>query len=83
MPTIEPILNYKDLGFSRFLEKRISSQISESPNATFSELNFDQVQTTGSFGDILQIGAILIDGQARRIVVKDANGNDAVIIGEL
>lgn len=79
---IEPILTYEELGFDKYLVKSILPK-GETANVAQSSLNFDKMQVSGGLGDVIQIGNILIDGLNRRIVVKDNNGNDAVVIGEL
>lgn len=81
--------SYTDLGFSKFLEKPIGqSGLSEPSAPTGSsyggQLNFDQVQTTGSLGDRIQVGgtSIIIDGSSKRIIINDGQ-NDRVVIGQL
>ena len=76
-----PLPNYEDLGFDKFLQRSIRS-IQNTP--TSSSLNFDQLQTTGSLGDSIQVGGgnVRIEGGNRRIVINDGE-NDRVIIGEL
>lgn len=47
------------------------------------ELNYDQTQTTGSLGSIVQVGSIQIDGVKGRITIYDDDGNEAVWIGDI
>jgi len=81
--------SYIDLGFSNFLEKPMAEtgfSVAAPTGGTTSygggQLNFDQVQTTGSLGDKIQVGNITIDGSSGRIVINDGQ-NDRLIIGEL
>jgi len=75
-----PLPNYEDLGFNKFLQRSIRSvQTGQAPS---SSLNFDQVQTSGSLGSVIQVGGnnITIDGSNRQIVINDGE-NDRIIIG--
>lgn len=81
MSPVNPLPNYEDLGINKFMERSIGSN---QASGSSREINFDQVATTGSMGDKIQVGGnnIIIDGSNRRIVVNDGN-NDRIIIGEL
>lgn len=80
---------YAAAGFNRFFRRSIDSQsastLSEAASFASSssqEINFDQVQTRGSLGDIIQVGSITIDGTNGKISVFDGS-NEVVRIGEL
>jgi hypothetical protein len=78
----DTIPTYEKLGFNQYLEKPFSVNAGQAQVGGFNNLNFDQVQTSGSLGDKIQIGSVLIDGQNGRIIVNDGN-TDRIIIGEL
>lgn len=46
-------------------------------------INFDQTPTSGSLGDKIQVGGIIIDGTKRRIVILDEVNNEVGWIGNL
>jgi hypothetical protein len=79
---------YLDLGFSNFFERPMAQDsLSSIPaptggSSSGGQLNFDQVQTTGSLGDRIQVGNIIIDGTMGRITVSDG-GSRLVIIGDI
>ena len=74
-----PLPNYEDLGFNKFLQRSIRSvQTSQAPS---SDLNFDQVQTSGSLGSVIQVGDINIDGVNRRVEIRE-NGELVVLLGK-
>lgn len=75
-----PLPNYEDLGFNKFLQRSIRSTQTQPVS---SGLNFDQVQVSGSLGDSIQVGGnkIRIEGTNRRIIINDGE-NDRIIIGE-
>ena len=79
---IEPILNYTERGFDKYLRKSIIPTIAGGTGGGGSsrEMNFDQVQTTGSLGSKIKVGNIIIDGVERRILVNDGE-NDVVLLG--
>lgn len=83
-------LSYRDAGFNKFFTRSINSsnttdtlqQISNT--AGNKSLNFDQYSTSGSLGDKLQIGKILLDGSNARIDLQGVDTQDVVIrLGEL
>jgi len=77
--------NYEDLGFNKFLERQISSQNSDTQQgqvyAASSNINFDDAQTSGSLGDIIQVGNIKIDGSNGRIEMTE-DGDVVLLIGK-
>jgi len=81
-----PLPNYEDLGFNKFLQRSIKTQNTQTQSqSNFSSgLNFDQVQMSGSLGDKIQVGGnnIIIDGVNRRITINDGN-NDVITIGDV
>jgi hypothetical protein len=81
MPTNLP--NYEDLGYNQWMERSIGTTTSAA-SSPMSELNFDQVQMSGSLGDKIQIGGenILIDGTNKRIIITDGK-TERIVIGEL
>lgn len=77
-------------GFSSFLTRSLDSTKADTLRQAASEfrqqnnqtVNFDQTQTTGSLGDVIQIGDIHLDGNLGRISVFEGP-NEVVRIGEL
>lgn len=82
----ESSYNYEDAGFDKFLDRSIDSagvsNLDNQPNPV-RQMNYEQAQVSGSLGDRLQIGSIVIDGVGRRISIFDDNGREAVTIGDL
>lgn len=82
-------MSYLDAGFNKFFSRSIvaNKDIMTLHQATVvsgpSEINFDRVQTSGSLGDKIQVGGIIIDGTNRRIVIQDENGIAVGWIGNL
>ena len=81
MSPINPLPNYEDLGINRFMEKSIGSNLVGGGNSR--EINFDQIATTGSLGDKIQVGGgnIVIDGTNTKISMYD-QGDEVVRIGK-
>jgi hypothetical protein len=83
-------LSYRDAGFNKFFCRSINSSNSTSTLQQISNtagnksLNFDQYSTSGSLGDKIQIGKILLDGTHARIDIQGVDNQDVVIrLGEL
>lgn len=80
--------DYTDAGFSPFFTKSIDDNgslnldMSGSTNQS-RELNYDQSPQTGSPGDKLVIGNIVIDGVEGRLSIFDENKNEIVRLGTL
>lgn len=79
---------YLSAGFNRFLNRSINSTQSTTLSEITSssprrEINFDQMQTSGSVGDKIQAGGIIIDGRNRRIVIVDELKNEVGWIGNI
>lgn len=83
---------YTDSGFNSFMQRSIDSGAYFTLSQTASEfrkvnnqqINFDQQQTTGSLGDIIQVGDIDINGRDRRIsIYDDGRTNEVGRIGNL
>lgn len=81
---------YAAAGFNGFLTRSLDSNVNAQTlggGPSFSPgppLNFDQTQTSGSFGDVVTIGQRLrLDGTNGRISVEDSNGNEVVRLGDL
>lgn len=80
---------YAAAGFNKFFRRSIDSTSAATLNdaasqasAYSSEINFDQSQTSGSLGSVVQVGNVNIDGVQGRISVFE--GSDEVVrIGEL
>ncbi len=47
------------------------------------QLNFDNQQVSGSLGDILRIGRILLDGKLGRQSIMDERQNEVLRLGDL
>jgi len=82
-------MSYADAGFNKFYSRSISSapSINNLPQmsaaAGSNMINFDHSPTSGSLGDKIQVGGVIIDGTNRRIVIQDENGVDVGWIGNL
>jgi hypothetical protein len=82
-------LSYRDAGFNKFFTRSINSSDSTSTlqqvsnTAGNKSLNFDQYSTSGSLGDKIQVGGVIIDGTNRRIVIQDESSVDVGWIGNL
>lgn len=81
------IFDYGSAGFDAFLNRSIDQTSGYYPTLntipavnTGMQLNYDQNQITGSLGDVLQIGGILIDGRNRKISIADEQNNETVRI---
>lgn len=79
-----PDYNYQVAGFDGFLSRSIDdlTQITlDSAGPANRAIAFDQGQQSGSFGDVIQIGHIKLDGAAGRIIGDDGN-NNFFLLGE-
>ena len=82
--------NYQGSGYNGFLRRTINSNPNElrlkqiGPMRAHNPItiNLDQQQTSGSLGDKLQVGSVVIDGSNGRISVFEDN-SEVVRIGEL
>jgi hypothetical protein len=83
---------YADAGFNPFLRRSIDSGQSATLGGSSSDfrrvnnqqINFDSQQVTGSLGDKIQVGDIVIDGGNRRIsIYDDGRANEVGRIGNL
>lgn len=79
---------YREVGFNRFFRRSLTSN----PDATnlkslggggSRQLNFDNQQVSGSLGDILRIGRILLDGKLGRQSIMDERQNEVLRLGDL
>lgn len=79
---------YRSVGFNRFFRRSLRSN----PDATTlrsvsgsgsRQLNFDDMQVSGSLGDTLRIGRILLDGKLGRQSINDERNNEVLRLGEL
>lgn len=81
-------ITYANAGFNSFLSRRLNSQNVAnikmlSQAGTQKELNFDQYRVTGSLGDKLQVGRIVINGADGRIEFNDEQGVEIGRAGDL
>jgi len=82
---------YEDAGFNGFMRRTLNSNINNGSlsqmarnSTTMSSLNFDNLQVSGSLGDTLEIGRILLNGADGQIDVRDEDSSDVVVrIGEI
>lgn len=88
-PTSNPY-SYLEAGFNKFFDRSLNSNVNVnslrqmSSTAGSKSINFDTYSTSGSLGDKIQVGGIVIDGTNRRIVIKDeTNTSDTGWIGNL
>lgn len=82
--------SYLEAGFNKFFDRSLNSNVrvnnlrQMSSTAGSRTINFDTYATSGSLGDKIQVGGIVIDGTNRRIVIKDeTNTTDTGWIGNL
>ena len=88
MPQIDDKLpTHVELGFNPFLSRPFAPAAFRNQGGIstsgFGELNYDQVQTSGSLGDVIQVGGdnVIIDGANRRILVNDESGTPRILLG--
>ena len=80
---------YQDAGFNRFFRRTLTSNpqaasLRSSGGAVSSnQLNFDELQVSGSLGDILKVGRIALDGKIGRLSVADELNNEVLRLGDL
>ena len=79
---------YKDAGFNRFFRRSIGSNsdtvnLRSIPSGGGRQLNFDDMQVSGSLGDTLRIGRIPLDGKLGRISILDERDNEVLRLGDL
>jgi hypothetical protein len=84
------IYDYSKAGFDGFLNRSIDNNQNSMSTLGFlpaistgQQVNYDQMQVTGSLGDHLQIGNITLDGSNGRISIFDAENNEIVRLGTL
>lgn len=78
-------MSYNDAGFDDFLSRSIDnlSQANlDSAGPVSTSFRYDSAQVSGSLGDVIRVGNILIDGKNKRIIVSDDNTR-RIILGEL
>ena len=81
--------SYQEAGFNRFFRRTLGSNaqavsLRSSSSATSSnQLNFDELQVSGSLGDTLKIGLITLNGKLGRQSVYDELGNEVLRLGKL
>lgn len=76
---------YQDAGFNRFFKRSIGSspdtvnlQSVSGPNR---QLNFDDVQVSGSIGDVLRLGKINLDGKKGNLSFYDDRDEAVATMG--
>lgn len=79
---------YRDVGFNRFFRRSLTSDpnvvnLKSMAGTSTRQLNFDNQQVSGSLGDILRIGRILLDGKIGRQSIMDERNNEVLRLGEL
>lgn len=80
---------YLEAGFNRFFNRSLASNSADnsltamSNGAGSNTLNFDQMRTSGSLGDKIQVGGVIIDGTNRRITIVDESGQEVGWIGNI
>lgn len=78
--------DYTDSGFDAFLSRSIDSvsQVNlESTGPTSTAKAYDRGQSSGSIGDKIRVGRIVIDGLTGRISIFDENNNEVSRLGKL
>jgi hypothetical protein len=79
---------YESAGFTPYLRRPLGTAVGQQGLARTTlpiarNYNFDQAQVTGSLGDKLSIGKIVLNGSDGKISVFDDEGNEVITIGEL
>lgn len=80
---------YREAGFNRFFHRSLSSNAqatslrSASVAPSNNQLNFDNMQVSGSLGDTLKIGLITLDGKIGRQSVHDKMNSEVLRLGDL
>lgn len=75
--------SYLDAGFNRFFHRKISggSQVQTLSGVSAGHqqnLNFDQMQVSGSLGSTLRVGNVYIDGINGRVDIQDGVTGDVI-----
>lgn len=76
--------SYESSGFDGFLSRSIDDlpQVTlDSPGPQSTAIPFDRGQQSGSFGNVVTIGNIQLDGVKGRISLKDDNSNEVLRLG--
>lgn len=79
---------YRDVGFNRFFKRSINSNpdavnLNSVGGGGNKQIAFDDVQVSGSLGDILRIGRITLDGKLGRESIFDERNNEVLRLGDL
>lgn len=79
---------YREAGFNRFFKRSISSNpdavnLKSVGGSGSRQLNFDDMQVSGSLGDTLRVGRIHLDGKLGRESIFDERNNEVLRLGEL
>lgn len=79
---------YREVGFNRFFRRSLNSNpeantLSGVGGGQSRQLKFDDMQISGSLGDILRIGRILLDGKIGRQSIMDERNNEVLRLGDL
>ena len=79
---------YKEVGFNRFFRRSLNSDpnvvnLKSMGGGGSRQLNFDNAQVSGSLGDILRIGRILLNGKLGRESIMDERNNEVLRLGDL
>lgn len=80
--------DYTDSGLNGFLSRRIRRPDAVtlnglSNNSPRKEMDFDQMSTSGTLGDIISVNGIKLDGPNRRIAITDELGVEVGWIGNI
>ncbi len=81
---------YANAGFDSFMNRSIDMYSATNLDSLMvnmpywqRQLPMDTVQSSGSLGDSITIGSIILDGVTGRISVEDQSGNEVVRLGEI
>lgn len=79
---------YREVGFNRFFRRSINSNpdavnLNGVGGGATRQMKFDDMQVSGSLGDILRIGRILLDGKLGRESIMDERNNEVLRLGDL
>lgn len=89
MASLAKPFTYQDAGFNRFFRRTLTSNpqaasLRSSGGAVSSnQLNFDELQVSGSVGDTLKVGLISLQGKIGRISLNDELGTETLRLGNL
>lgn len=79
--------SYSDAGYNGFFRRTLGSNpdqmLLQTGGSNKQQLNFDDMQVSGSLGDKLRVGSIVVDGKTGRIFFEDETGQETMRLGNV